>query len=163
VVHLQILFFCIEDINNDTYKHIQQEQMSHHDEEHEEEAVHGAHSSAWHLVYFSYILGIKHHANPSLSGHYIEESPECRHDIIEVLVLILPITTEIHASKFIMNSKLIYFMNIIDIAVVESALVEISTQDCKENQEKARHNHHISNVGNGIDQRLNSDSQARIS
>jgi len=163
VVHLQILFFCIEDINNDTYKHIQQEQMSHHDEGHEEEAVHGAHSAAWHLVDISYILGIKHHTNPSLSGHYIEESPKGLYNIIEVLVLISPITTEIHATEFIMNSKLIYFRNIIVSAGVESALVEISTQDCKENQEKARHNHHISNVGNGIDQRLNSDSQARIS
>ena len=137
--------------------------MPHHDEGHEEEAVHGTVTYLWHLVDFSGILGSKHHTNPSLSGHYIEESLERGGHIIEVLVLVHPITTEIHASEFIMDSNPIWFWNVFVVAVVEFTLVEISSQNCEEDQEKARHNHHISNVGNGIDQRLNSNSQPRIS
>jgi len=129
VVHLQIFFFGIEDINDDTNKHIEQEQMSYHDEGHEEEAVHGAERTVWHLVYLSYVLGIKHHTNPSLSRHYIEESRECGHNIIEVLVLIGPITTEIQATEFIMNSKLMYIRDIFVMAGEEQALVEIGAQD----------------------------------
>jgi hypothetical protein len=131
-------------------------------ESHKEKDIHRAHSCFWHLIHLRRIFSSEHHSNPAFGSHHIEQGPEPLDHVVKVLILIYPVTAEIHAPELIVNCNSVYFRDIAVLAVVEFPFVEIGPQDCKENQEKARHHHHVEDVWDCVDQRLNCNSQSGI-
>jgi hypothetical protein len=72
VVHVELLFLSIENIDNNTNKHVQHEKGTGDHIEHEEQDLNGVIVLLWNFVDAGGVYCVPHYANPSFGCHYIE-------------------------------------------------------------------------------------------
>ena len=73
MIHFQVLFFITEHVDNDTDKHIQDEQMEEEDDQQEEDYCHTEVSiNNWNFLNLVGVESCEHNVYPSFGGHHIE-------------------------------------------------------------------------------------------
>jgi hypothetical protein len=152
VVHLESLFLVVEDIDDNTDEHVEDKEGTKYHEEDEKQGLRWGFTLFWHFVDDIGVNSIPHNADPTFSGHNVEKGDKGGAHIVEILVLVDPIATVIHTVKLINDFFLKSFRHVFHLTVEEIALVKVCTENGEEEQEQDGDDHHISDVGDSVDQ-----------
>jgi|TARA_B110001450_G_C17666418_1_gene499739 hypothetical protein len=97
VVHVQAFFLSVEDVDDNTDEHVQDEQGAGNHVDHEEENLDWVIVLDLDSVDLSGVDSVPHDSNPAFSCHNVKQGDQALTDVIKVLVLVHPVSSVIKA------------------------------------------------------------------
>ena len=119
----------VEYIYGDSYEHIQNEKRA--DYHADQEKPHLIWAVSWdrNRVNLIRINTIPHDVDPAFCCHNVEKRNLRRQKVIEVLILVEPFSTVIHAVVFVQDVAFEFVWDVGAVAIEKRAFVEVGAQD----------------------------------